>query len=110
MTDAVTESYKIIDIAKKIKGEKFVSPKEGARYNFEMPTSVQGWKADFSLNKNISTKITNVENKTSLGERSLQIEYQNISTGVNSESFVDVFFPEELLKLTGCRQRKIFSL
>ena len=108
MTDAVTESYKIIDIAKKIKGEKFVSPKEGARYNFEMPTSVQGWKADFSFNKNISTKITNVENKTSLGERSLQIEYENISTGVNSESFVDVFFPEELLKLTGVAKERFF--
>ena len=52
-------------------------------------------------NKNISTNISNIENKTSIGERSLAISYNNLAKGVNSEVYIDTFFPEELTKLKG---------
>ena len=101
ITDALTESYKVINIARKMNNIKEIEPKNGARFHFEMPGSVQGWKEDFKNNKNISTNISNIENKTSIGERSLAISYNNLAKGVNSEVYIDTFFPEELTKLKG---------
>ncbi len=56
MTDAVTESYKIIDMAKKMNGEESVMPKNNSRYHFEMPGSVQGWKVD--TKNNLTAEVT----------------------------------------------------
>ena len=52
-TDALTEAYKVINTAKKMNKEETVEPKNGSRFNFEMPGSVQGWRSSFKNNKNI---------------------------------------------------------
>ena len=43
ITDALRESYSIINAARKLRGIEPVSPKRGARFHFTLPGSVQGF-------------------------------------------------------------------
>ena len=69
MTDAVREAYKIINIAKAIKNEEKVYPKNSARYHFEMPGSLQGWQ----VNNTEEISLSNIDGFSELGNRSLKI-------------------------------------
>ena len=75
ITDALTESYKIIKIANQIRGIEFQPPKNGARYNFEMSGSVQGWRGVILNQISYSSflEIANVEGHSNAGSRSLKI-------------------------------------
>ena len=46
ITDALTESYRIIKAAHALRGETYVEPKDGARFHFSLPGSVQGFAVD----------------------------------------------------------------
>jgi hypothetical protein len=46
ITDALTESYRIIKAAHALRGETFAAPKGGAKFHFSLPGSVQGFEAD----------------------------------------------------------------
>jgi len=107
MTDALTESYKIINIAKGMKNEEPILPKNGSRFHFEMPGSVQGWKVNYNNNLNPQTTLVNAEGNSSMGDRSLEIKYDNVSSGVSSVVYVDTFFPEEIKNLEG-HAKKVF--
>jgi hypothetical protein len=53
-------------------------PKNGARFHFEMPGSVQGWQADSKNNLNSLTAVSNEEGNSRMGNRSLKIAYNNV--------------------------------
>ena len=44
ITDAVTETYTIVNIGRALAGKASVAPKNGARFHFEPPGSVQGFR------------------------------------------------------------------
>ncbi len=44
ITDAVTETYNVVNIGRALAGEEPVTPKGGARFHFELPGSVQGFQ------------------------------------------------------------------
>ena len=46
ITDALRESFSIINAAKKLRGIDPVSPKRGARFHFSLPGSVQGFLSE----------------------------------------------------------------
>ena len=46
ITDAVTETIRIANAARALAGEEIVAPKDGARFHFSLPGSVQGFTAD----------------------------------------------------------------
>ena len=48
ITDALTESYHIVNIGRALAGEPPLAPKDGARYHFSLPGAVQGFMADTS--------------------------------------------------------------
>ena len=91
LTDALTETYKIINTTRKINGLEENFPKNGARFHFDIKDSTQGWRSRVG-NKFCETKISNVEYKSALGERGLKIEYKNFSEGLTSEVYVETFF------------------
>ena len=108
LTDALTEAYKIINTTRKINGLKKNLPKNGARFHFNIKESTQGWKV--RKGKNYSkTKISNIEYKSSLGERGLKISYFNSSKDCTSEVYVETFFPEVILDLQGKKRDDFFS-
>jgi len=59
ITDAVTEAYALINTHRMMSGQKPVHPKNGARFHFEMPGSVQGFVAE----KDSGLMIRNVDGR-----------------------------------------------
>ena len=108
-TDALTEAYKVINTAKKMNNEEMIFPKNGARFNFEMPGSVQGWRSNLKNDKNISTVVKNTSYESKIGNRALEIKFDRVAPGVSSEALVDVFFPQELHELTGLAREKFMQ-
>ena len=99
MTDAVRESQNIINIRRKLDGLESKVIKNNARYNFEMETSTQGWVVDKSNDNNQNTHLKNIEYKSKIGNRALEINFNNLTKGINSELHVNTFFPEEFTTL-----------
>lgn len=54
ITDAVIESIRIVNAGRALHGETLVAPKEGARFHFSLPGSVQGFRADENAGLTIS--------------------------------------------------------
>ena len=46
ITDAVIETYQIVNIGRALAGEPPLAPKDGARFHFELPGAVQGFQGD----------------------------------------------------------------
>ena len=99
MTDALRESQNIINIRRKLDGLESKVIKNNARYNFEMETSTQGWVVDKSNDNNQNTHLKNIEYKSKIGNRALEINFNNLTKGINSELHVNTFFPEEFTTL-----------
>jgi RNase P/RNase MRP subunit p29 len=63
VTDAVTETYNIVNIGRALMGEKPVVPKDGARFHFEFPDSVQGFQPNEDIDSKGTVKLENVEGR-----------------------------------------------
>ncbi len=82
ITDAVIESQHIVNMGRSLAGEKPVSHKGGARFHFELPGSVQGFR---SADEN--TQLDNVEGNSQKGKRSLKISFQDQGT-ISTPTFI----------------------
>jgi ADP-ribosylglycohydrolase len=71
ITDAVIETQHLVNVGRALVGEEPVSPKNGARFNFEYPGSVQGFR---SLNGTVT--IENVIGHSQMGQRSLAVNFE----------------------------------
>ncbi len=49
VSDAVTETLEIVKAARKIRGFEYLTPKNGAKFNFAFPHSVQGFQSTAKL-------------------------------------------------------------
>jgi len=61
ITDAVTEAYNIVNIGLALAGREPVAPKNGARFQFELPGSVQGFRPDDGVDSKDTVALGNVE-------------------------------------------------
>jgi hypothetical protein len=79
VTDAVCVTYEIARIGYALGNfSPPASPKNGARFHFELPGSVQGFKVDRTHGGPSSVSLRNVEGHSSLGTRSLAIEFEGV--------------------------------
>ena len=101
ISDAVSESYRIVNAARALQGEAPLKPKNGARFHFSLPGSVQGFRSDESPEALGVTTIENVVGKSETGERSLAIRYQNLATGRASRVATSTFITPADLKMGG---------
>ncbi len=67
VTDAVTETYHVVNAGRALQGLPPLAPKGGARFHFELPGSLQGFKADDDLT------LENVAGHSTSGSRSLAL-------------------------------------
>ena len=87
VTDAVSVTYEMAGIGYALANiSPPPSPKNSARFHFEFPGSVQGFKVDRSHGCPASVRLRNVEGHSSLGARSLAIEFE----GVGGNAFARV--------------------
>lgn len=89
ITDALTESYRIIKAAHALRGEAIADPKQGVKFHFSLPGSVQGFEIDLSGG---SASVTNPAGG------SLRIEPAGSET---VRVLTPTFIPEEALAMPG---------
>lgn len=88
ITDAVTEAYHLVNAGRRLAGESFVPPNEGARFHFSLPGSVQSFTID---EKPESRRIGWLSNT----EQCLAIHYQQVAPGRVCRVFAPTFLPPE---------------
>jgi ADP-ribosylglycohydrolase len=100
ITDAVTETYNIVNIGRALAGEAPVAPKDGARFHFELPGSVQGFQPDEEIDARDTATLENVEGRSDRGLRSLAIRYGHIAPGRVARITTPTFIPPEAIDMT----------
>jgi ADP-ribosylglycohydrolase len=101
ITDAVTEAYHIANIGRALAGQPPVAPKNGARFHFEFPGSVQGFMSDDSIESRGTVRLENVAGHSQHGGRSLAVEYQHLAPGRVGRVATATFIPPEAVSMMG---------
>ncbi len=103
ITDAVTETYNLANIGLALSNEAPVAPKNGARFHFEMPGSVQGFRPDDDLYSRGVAMPENVEGHSKDGNRSLAVRYEHLAPGRVARVSTPTFIPPEAIDMTDYR-------
>ncbi len=81
ITDAVIETYHIVNTGRALQGQPPVTPKDGARYHFDLPGSVQGFMPENSIEVRDAVAVENVSGYSQKGSHSLAIHYNKLAPG-----------------------------
>jgi ADP-ribosylglycohydrolase len=95
ITDAVTETYKLVNMARALQGLEPLAPKNGARYHFSLPGSVQGFQSETQPDSIDAATIENVLGHSGRGERSLAIHFHGLATGRAARVGTLTFIPSK---------------
>ncbi|MEM8860855.1 MAG: ADP-ribosylglycohydrolase family protein [Chloroflexota bacterium] len=95
INDAVTVTYDIVNTAMQMVQEPPIQPKNGSRFHFEMPGSVQGFQIEESIASKGSATLENVADHSQLGERSLAIHCHKLAPGRVARASSAVFTPSK---------------
>ncbi len=101
ITDAVTETYHIVNAARAMNSQEPDTPKGGARFHFELPGSTQGFVSDDSPHTRGTVRLENVKGNSRRGDRSLALHYRQISTGRTARVGTATFLPPDTSKMNG---------
>lgn len=101
ITDAVTETYHIVNIGQALAGEVTEAPKGGARFHFEMPGAVQGFRTEESIESRGTATLENVAGHSHRGNRSLAIHYHHLAPGRVARVATSTFIPPEAINMPG---------
>lgn len=100
ITDAATETYHVVNIGRALAGETPLAPKDGARFHFELPGSLQGFRVENSLNNREAT-LENVVGHSERGNRSLAVCFGHISPESPTRIATATFIPPEAISMPG---------
>ncbi len=101
VTDAVRETYAVVNIGRALAGEAPLAPKHGARFHFELPGSVQGFVVDESADARGTLSIENVAGHSECGQRSLAFRYRHLAPGCAARAATATFPPPDMLHMSG---------
>ncbi len=91
ITDALTQTYKIIHTARAMRGLAPAAPKNGARFHFSMPGSVQSFREEDSIESKGLLAIENAPLPD--GQRALALRYSNLASGREARAATATFIP-----------------
>ena len=93
ITDAVTETYHLVNMARALQGQAPLQPKGRARFHFELPGSVQGFVSEDSIPSRGVIHLENVEGHSASGTRSLAMHYSGVALGRVGRIETPTFIP-----------------
>jgi hypothetical protein len=97
ISDALTETYHIVNTSRELNGLEPIAPKDGARFHFSLPGSVQGFSVE--SNGTATASIENREMPGSADSRGLAITV-GLSNGSDTVLIsTPTFTPPEALKM-----------
>ncbi len=94
ITDAARETIRIVNMGRRLAGEKAIAPKDGARFHFSLPGSVQGWTLEESPESRGTAVVTN-------GGGKLSITTVHLAPGRVARAFSPTFITPEAAKVAG---------
>ena len=103
ITDAVTEAYHLVNVGRALSGMGPVAPKNGARFHFELPGSVQGFQPDDDPDSRGVATVENVEGHSEAGGRSLALRYGHLAPGRVARASTPTFIPLEAVDMPDYR-------
>ena len=89
VTDALIESYHVVNAGRALYDQAPIAPKNGARFHFDLPGSLQGFRAESE-----SVTLANVPGHSQEGRRALALQFN----GPGSVSTPTFILPSELDK------------
>ncbi len=95
ITDMLTEAYHIINVGRGLAGLDAIKPKRGARFHFNLPGSVQGFRPEDSIETAGTVSVENVLLPGDDGTRALAIHYQSVAAGRSARIATPTFIPSE---------------
>jgi len=95
ISDAVGETYKLVNIGRGMRGLAPIAPKNGARYHFSLRGSVQGFEPESGPESNNAASVDNVPGHSNSGYRSLAIRYHRLATGRVARVATLTFIPSK---------------
>ncbi len=101
VTDAVTETYSIVNTARRLDGVEPINPKHNARFHFELPGSVQGFYVQMLASFTGKATLENVVGFSRLGERSLALHYAQLEPGHTLSLATPTFLSAEEIGTSG---------
>ncbi len=96
ITDAVIQTYNVVNIGRALNGETALQPKNGARFHFELPDSVQGFQS-----KSDALRLENVIGHSQSGTRSLAFHFSDLQPNQLVEASTPTFIPTEAINMSG---------
>lgn len=95
INDALTQAYQVANIGRALAGLAPVAPKQGARFHFSLPGSVQGFREEESIACKGTLTVENAALEGDETHRVLALSYHNISTGREARAGTETFIPLE---------------
>lgn len=96
ITDALIETYAVVNIGRALAGEASLAPKDGARFHFELPGSVQGFQGDHP-----SVTVDNVAERSANGSRTLAVRWTDERPDSPVVASTPTFIPPEAITMPG---------
>jgi ADP-ribosylglycohydrolase len=95
ITDAVRETYEICRMADRLgQAAPVPIPKNGARFHFELPGSVQGFTVE-PRDGTAELLLSNVAGNSVTGKRSLAVDFDNLPDGHRARVATSTFIPPD---------------
>ncbi|MCY4073431.1 MAG: ADP-ribosylglycohydrolase family protein [Chloroflexi bacterium] len=95
ISDAVGETYKLVNIGRGMQGLEPLTPKNGARYHFSLQGSVQGFEPETGRESNNTVTIENVSGHSKKGDRSLALRFHRLAKGRIARVATLTFIPSK---------------
>ena len=95
ITDAVAETIQVVNAGRALRGEPPLTFKDGARFHFELPDSVQGFMAEQTVETQGTVTVENVEGHSKAGNRSLALRYRGVAAGRTARVSTPTFIPSK---------------
>jgi ADP-ribosylglycohydrolase len=93
ITDAVRETYSLVNLGRALQSLEPLAPKGGARFHFELPGSVQGFVVDDAAGGIV--KLENAAGFSESGSRCLAIHYHSLDAGRAGRVETATFVPSQ---------------
>jgi hypothetical protein len=93
ISDALTQAYRVINSGRALHGLNPLGPNHGAKFHFNLPGSVQGFREDESIDSRGVLRIENVPCDPGNGERGLALHFSGVSTGREARAATPTFIP-----------------
>ncbi len=100
ITDAVRETYHLVNIGRALAGLEAVAPKAGAPFHFSLPGSVQGFQPAETHDTHGILTLANVQ-PPDHDARVLALRYHKLAPGRAARASTAVFIPPHALDLGG---------